>query len=260
MKPGLKQWTQSGAPWIWLNAAAVSTSLLMVFGLLGLIAVRGFGFFWPSDVLEMQYRTQADKSIRIIGEIWDSQLALVENLRANGIKIETDEASVMRYLLKSGNRDVTGADFQQIIEPFIESKSNPEDILVIERTEWGNLYGYLKNIKQQGKVIAQGKTAQSELEQRLKRVISIRAEISNISKHDIGTINYKMERLRLKQRKLELGGEFNSKHNDNIKQQRGDLQIEYNNLQTLLIAHNKKLSRDSFTVEIMDGQIGRAHV
>jgi phosphate transport system permease protein len=255
MKPGLKQWTQSGAPWIWLNAAAVSTSLIMVFGLLWLIGVRGFGFFWPSDVLEMQYQSQAGKNIRIIGEIWDSQLALVENLRANGIKIDTTENSVMRYLVKSGNRDVTGADFQQIIEPFIQSKSNPEEILVIERTEWGNLYGYLKSVKQQGKIIAQGNSANTELQHRLDRVVSIRDKISVISKKTIGRINYKMEQLRLKQRKLELDGEFDSTHKESLTQQREDLQVEYNKLQARLIEFNNQLNRDSFSVEIMDARI-----
>ena len=32
----MKLWFKSGAPWIWLNAAAVSTSLIMIIGVLGL--------------------------------------------------------------------------------------------------------------------------------------------------------------------------------------------------------------------------------
>jgi len=254
IKPNIKQWIESGAPWIWLNAAAVSTSLLMVFGLLALISVRGFGFFWPSDVLEIQYRDQADKSVRLIGEVWDSQLASVQNLRENGIKLNTDKKSVMRYLFKSGNRDITGADFQQIIEPFIVSRLNPENILVVERTEWGNIYGYLKNVKQQGKIIVEGESSITELITRLERAVIIRKNISKIAKSDIGSINYGMEKLRLKQRKFEINGELDSFKRENIKQQRDELQNEYNKLQSLLIEHNKKLSRDSFTIEIMDGQ------
>ncbi|VAW97366.1 Phosphate transport system permease protein PstA (TC 3.A.1.7.1) [hydrothermal vent metagenome] len=255
MKPNLKQWMQSGTPWIWLNAAAVSTSLLMVFGLLWLIAIRGFGFFWPSDVFEMQYQAQVGKNIRIIGEVWDSQLALVENLRANGVTIETEKKSVMRYLLKSGNRDVSGADFQQIIEPFIVSKLTPENILVVERSEWGNLYGYLKTVKQQGKIVAQGEQAITELDIRLKRSSDIRDDIDEIAKGDIGAVNYAMENLRLKQRRLEINGDFNATEKQQIDEQRATLQDNYNKLQQSLIELNKKLARDSFTVEIMDGQI-----
>ncbi len=255
MKPSLKQWIKSGAPWIWLNAAAVSTSLLMVFGLLWLIGVRGFGFFWPSDVFEMQYQTQADKNIRVIGEVWDRQQAVVENLHANGIILDTDKKTVMRYLLKSGNRDITGADFQQIIEPFIISKLTPEKILVVERTEWGNLYGYLKTVKKQGNVIAEGNAAIEILETLLKEVAAIREDIATISKGEIGAINYSMEKLRLKQRRLEIDGEFDASHKEDIAEQRNELQIEYNKLQALLVVANKKLSINSITVEIMDGQV-----
>ncbi len=255
MKPSLKQWIKSGTPWIWLNAAAVSTSLLMVFGLLWLIGVRGFGFFWPSDVLEMQYQTQVDKNIRIIGEVWDRQQASVEHLRENGIIINTDQKTVMRFLLKSGNRDITGADFQQIIEPFIMSKSTPENILVVERTEWGNLYGYLKTVKQHGKVIAEGNSAIDTLDTLLEEVVAIRDNIATISKSEIGAINYSMEQLRLKQRRLEIDGEFDASHKEEITSQRDDLQKEYNKLQALLLADNNKLSVNSIMIEITDGQI-----
>ena len=41
---------KSGTPWVWLNAAAVSISMVMVIGLLILIAVRGLGHFWPKTI------------------------------------------------------------------------------------------------------------------------------------------------------------------------------------------------------------------
>ncbi len=37
---------------IWLNAAAVSMSVIAVVGLIGLLAVRGFGHFWPSQIVQ----------------------------------------------------------------------------------------------------------------------------------------------------------------------------------------------------------------
>ena len=45
-------WFSSGSPWIWLNGGAVALCMIMVIGLLGLIAVRGFGHFWPADILQ----------------------------------------------------------------------------------------------------------------------------------------------------------------------------------------------------------------
>ena len=57
-----KTWFKSGSPWIWWNAAAVSVSLIMVFGLLALIAVRGLGHYWPADIVQWQVK-EADGSL-----------------------------------------------------------------------------------------------------------------------------------------------------------------------------------------------------
>ena len=45
----LTSWFSSGDPWIWLNAGAVSLSLLMVVGLVALIMARGAGPFLASE-------------------------------------------------------------------------------------------------------------------------------------------------------------------------------------------------------------------
>ncbi len=49
------KWTSSGRPWIWLNAAAIAISILMVVGLVSLLGVRGLSYFWPSDVMQARY-------------------------------------------------------------------------------------------------------------------------------------------------------------------------------------------------------------
>lgn len=58
---------------IWLNAAAVSCSLIIVIGLIGLIAVRGLGHFWPKPVMEATYiAPTANKAkgvqVKLLGE------------------------------------------------------------------------------------------------------------------------------------------------------------------------------------------------
>ena len=50
----LINWYSSGEPWVWLNAAAVSASMIMVFGLLALIAYNGLGHFWPANLMEAE--------------------------------------------------------------------------------------------------------------------------------------------------------------------------------------------------------------
>ncbi|WP_052750259.1 phosphate ABC transporter permease PstA [Arsukibacterium sp. MJ3] len=44
-----QNWSRKGTPWIWLNAAAVALSLLLVGSLLAFIMVQSIGVFWPSE-------------------------------------------------------------------------------------------------------------------------------------------------------------------------------------------------------------------
>jgi len=112
MAIGLKTWFRSGDPWVWLSASAVSTSLIMVFGLLALIAVRGLGYFWPADIAELDYREPSGETVRLIGEMRDREQVSVERLRDSGLPVPPGRATVTRYLMKGGNRDVTGLDFR----------------------------------------------------------------------------------------------------------------------------------------------------
>ena len=45
---------RKGEPMIWLAGAGLSISLLLIFGLLALVAVRGLGFFWPHALVQIE--------------------------------------------------------------------------------------------------------------------------------------------------------------------------------------------------------------
>ena len=81
----IRAWFKTGAPWVWLNAAAVSLSLIMVFGLLILIAVRGLGHFWPAPVAAFEYVEKGSKQAStVIGEIVEQQVLKPELAKAAG--------------------------------------------------------------------------------------------------------------------------------------------------------------------------------
>ena len=70
----MKNWLKSGSPWIWLTAGAVSLSVIMIVGLLGLIAVRGFSHFWPAPVAEVAiYDPNNQVEETLLGEIARSE-------------------------------------------------------------------------------------------------------------------------------------------------------------------------------------------
>jgi len=246
-------WWKSGAPWIWLNAGAVSISLIMVLGLLLLILIRGMGYFWPADVMQAEYRESSGETVQIIGEIVSHEIVPAENIRDNGYDIKSDE-DLTRYLVKIGNRDLNGKDFSLILKVFLSKVRYPGELLAIERREWGNAYGYLQSIKQQGQVVAEGEAAHQALDGRLQRALALFSEIRDIQKHEIGAINYQIERLRLKKRRLELDGITEGASVDELQKQKGVLQQEYEVLRLQIGKLFEKIRRDSLVLKTMDGR------
>ncbi len=252
MNRDIKSWWQSGAPWIWLNAAAVAASLVMVVGLLALIAANGLGHFWPHTVWAFDYRTSSGEVQRLVGEIADREQTLSERMQHAGEVLPDDVGEYLdRYLLKTGNRDVSGLDFRWILEPLIADRETPEKLVVFERTEWGNFYGFLENIKQDGKLVAEGEAAWNELLSRLEYVQAVREQIRHIEKDQIGGINYSIERLRLERRKLELTGNDTPEKLASLQRRRDQLQAEFVELQAALDAKYRDISGDSVTMTAM---------
>ena len=160
----LKQWFRSGAPWVWLNAGAVSISIVMVAARLILIAARGLGHFWAKPILEAEYTESDGSAIRLIGEVHDRETVPAERLRESGMALPGDIDTVSRLLVKTGNRDVGGLDFRWVLEMNLSDRRYPEKLITVERYEWGNFYGYLKSVSKEGEVIAEGEEAWEALQ------------------------------------------------------------------------------------------------
>jgi len=256
----MKKWFKSGDPWIWLNAAAVSASLIIVIGLLALIAVQGLSHFWPKAVMQAQY-LQANvagdnpASIRIIGELHNDEEVSIEQLNALGINLKTDALTATRLLLKTGNRDISGADFKWMLQPYLTEQKYPKDIIVLERREWGNFYGYLKTVTTNGEVTASGKNTWPELRKRLQHTEELYAQIRDIEKGDIGSINYSMEKLRLAKRRLELDEEDTPENLAKLADKRTQLDKDYAVLEKKLAKLYDEFNHGGITVESMSGKI-----
>ena len=255
-KSSVRDWVSNGEPFIWINAAAVSISVVAVIGILLLLAVRGFGHFWPANVLEANYTQPGQLAQRIIGEVVETETIPVEQLLSAGVTIETDAVFIDRTLIKQGNRDVTGTDFVWVIEDFISDRQYPEALMVIERREWGNFYGYLTSIKQQGQLV-DAEDNWAEFQRRIARALALHAKIENIEKGDIGTINYQLERLRLRERGLALNKNLTATERASdladITADRAVLDQEYGLLQKQLAELYQQINRDSITANTMSG-------
>ncbi len=250
------EWFKSGSPYIWLNAAAVSVSLIMVFGLLLLIVSRGMGYFWPSDVQQLEYVDKHGQKMVLIGEVWDEELVARQTLLDTGFKLPEDLEFITRYLLKTGNRDVYGNDFKLVIAPNIHQQTTPDDLLVVVRREWGNFYGYLRTVKQGDQVIKGDKVKLWQaFQERMAYAHELHDQIEAIHKTDIGEINYEIEKLRLKQRRYELDKQWTPDRQAELAAERDALNKRYDVLYARLNELNQKIKQDSFTAEVQDGQV-----
>jgi phosphate transport system permease protein len=249
MKLKIKKWFDSGTPFVWLNAGAVSISVIMVAGLIGLIAIRGLGHFWPADVAVFDYYAEPDsEAIRLMGEIVDEET--VSRSRAGNPGYEGE--NIVRDLIKTGNRDVSGLDFRWILNLGIKNKTYPEDAMIVERREWGNFYGYLTELNLDGKKISYSDESWNIFQEAIESNNDVFKQIRHIEKDLIGAINYKMERLRLKERGLELKGENTPDKLKELSSQREALQVEYNSYTVELEKLYDVLNRSSFSARTAD--------
>lgn len=248
----MREWFRSGSPWVWLNAGAVSVCLVMVVGLILLIAFRGLSHFWPSDITQLYYLEEDGNTHRLIGEIVDHEQVPRERVEDLGASLPEDVIVVDRYLLKIGNREFLGIDFRWIAGPSIIDQAHPGHIMAIERHEWGNLYGYLVGLKENGEVIHSDKPNWDLLQGRLSRKHTLSKEIRHVEKDLVGAINYRMEKLRLKERGLELEGIVDRAAYRHIDTERAHLQDQYDQLTQRLAELYEAIDRDSVVVEIAD--------
>ncbi|MBK9947309.1 MAG: phosphate ABC transporter permease PstA [Nitrospira sp.] len=140
MKQWIRQFMASGELFIWGCGAGLSLSLLMIGGLLALILMNGFGYFWPADLVELTLKDGKHVIGQLAGE-------------------EIGPKGIPRIRVKIGNRDLYGLDYRWINTDQITERVQPSDLVMVERREWGNFYGRLLTITKEDQPIAEGAEA-----------------------------------------------------------------------------------------------------
>jgi len=244
----MKKWWKSGSPWIWLTGGAVSISVIMVFGLLLLILVRGFGTFWPHNVVNTTFTQPDGQQVEVIGELRKSETLTAEALREADVPLAEDQLVATRHLFKLGNRDVTGNDFTYYVEDFLGEWTYPEDMTVLERRSWGDFYGTPVRLLENGEIVAEHNGLWSEFQQRLERSNRLFDEIRQIERYEIGSVNFRIEQVRLDQRRAQLNDNLTPELEQEFRQRRAELNEEYAGLQERLDELNAAAARDSIVM------------
>jgi phosphate transport system permease protein len=105
--------------------------------------------------------------------------------------------------------------------------------MALERREWGNFYGYLVSVKEDGrwspKARAWPSCRPAQARQQAQRELKP-------EKKDIGAINHGLERLRLHGRKLELDGKLDAAAQADMDAERAELNSRYKAIEDRLTA------------------------
>ena len=253
---GVNAYIKSGAPYVWVTAAAISVAFIITLALLVLTATRGLPHFWPADLVQGRYQQPERDAESLLVEIRSAEEITTARLRDAGLAVTDDKPLHQRLLVKQANRDVNGVDFRYLLSDWLVERSEPADAVVLERTEWGNFHGFLAGIDEDGKPVDSGADLWALFQQRVDRANELRSKLRAIEKGRIGSINYAIERIRLDQRRLQLDGR--TPENDpaayaELDQRRKEQEAAYQGLRGELDLIKAELARDTVRVRTVDG-------
>ena len=249
------QWIKDGTPWIWFNAGAVAICLLMVIGLLGFIAAKGAAHFWPKAIISLVYDEPGKVSRPLLGQVMAKETISRQRLAESGVNVDGHPQEFFQRLqLKIGNRDITGLDFIWVVDDFTQQKQYPLDAVMIERLEWGNFYGFIEQIIQDGQPLPMSQAQLFEqLQPLLDRANQLQAQIHQIEVGQMGTINYQLEQLRLKGKRLQLENQATPQALADLATQQQQLDQQYVVLHDQLADLMAQAERDQLKVKTFAG-------
>ncbi|MBI4389487.1 MAG: phosphate ABC transporter permease PstA [Nitrospinae bacterium] len=190
----------------------------MVSALMSVVLYNGLRFFWPKEIVQLNLKDGR----AVLGQNWERERIPRADLGTN------EEKRRYRVKIKRANRDIDGADFIWIDEDRIASTEVPGDAAVFERYEWGDFYGFVKQVKGREDRVVEGTDAVwTALQEAVSENTDILEKIRRLEKDDIGKVNYYMEQNRLQLKKLKLEGVESGPEVDALHKEAEKLRAEY---------------------------------
>ena len=247
----MKEWLNKGEHWIWLSASTVSISVVLVLSLLAMISYKGLSHFWPHPVYEFNIGSagSSEKTL-IVGELHDTKNRVV--VEDSGLK-----TLVPQYLLKVGNRDVFGIDFKWVNSENIqgEMQTLAKDVVVIERFEYGHVFGQLSSFTIKGKTTTDPEQIKSELQSQVDKGKELHEAINSIEKFDMGVVNKKIEGLRFEEKKLRIKDAFTPEEASRLIAERAALEKTFAIYQAeVKLLYDQKNALGEVALTVSNGQ------
>ena len=209
-----------GEPMVWLTGGALALSLVMIVGLLGLVVWFGARTFWPGPVVQVETvdgrvamgELAAEGTFVPEGQVFD---ALPEADRESALaEVAAAGGEARRRMLRTGNYDLDGTHFQWFSDFELTGERLPEWALVIERQTWGRFYGTPLRFELGGQVVADRPAeVWARFEEHHEPARKRWEHRRGLEEHDIGRVNDRITRARLRARQAELDhGEGSPRH------------------------------------------------
>ena len=180
-----KGFLRSGDPFIWMTGGTLAFSLLMIAALIWIVGANALGFFWPDQLRAVDLQD----GNKLLGAI-RAQEAIPQSVGEGQEQYRTQ--------FQVANRDLYGSDFRWVDDSLMTGHAFPEQVIYLERYEWGPFFGFLTTVRQDGEIVAEG------FDQAWPKFLELHArtqatldDIHTIEKKDIGDINYDLEQLRI---------------------------------------------------------------
>lgn len=195
--------------WRWLTGGAVAVSLLAFILLIALLAWQGLRYFWPQPVTLYTVQ-QTVGTTQILGEIAQSQTVSRQQLEASGRKIPDNlPEEVTRYLIKTGNRDFSATDFQNVLSNQIVAREEPTGVIALQRRTGGMAYGWFDGLLENGQPLV-ARNMMRTLQQRIKQSQQHMSQAENIRRVSMARLNSELEMLAQRQRRLQQENQYNA--------------------------------------------------
>lgn len=213
--------TRAGKALTSLAGGMLAVNLLMIIGLLALLAWEGLGHFKQQPLERIELTD---------GRAWFAEVKERAPLA---------EREGFRLRLKVGNRDLDGTDFLWVDEDEILTRTLDPDVYLLERLEWGNFHGRLKELRR-GDVILGGEDDFALFGDWIDRKRALYRDIDRFERKQIGPINYRIEKLRL--------------HDASPTLVEAE-QVQYEKFAEQLFRMRAELTRETVIVEAADGRL-----
>jgi phosphate transport system permease protein len=216
-----REWWRRGSALIWFSGGAMALSLLMIFGLVGYIGVKGLGFFWPGPIVRVMTPEGP-----VLGEITGQEVDQVQ--------------------FHVANRDLFGQDYRWIPRAELKESSTPQDAVVVERLEYGPFIGRLRSVERDGAALPGD--AMANLQRLRPAAMVLSRHLRSLDKTEIGGLNRRIEDLR-----LELQGAADQAR-PALELKVKALQARYDAAEVRLDALRAQAAAVTVTLEAVDGQ------